>query len=200
MLASARAFHCEARSSGSCRAPSDSKIVKPFIVMIQRLSGACGIVLASPAKQMTSELYERPRGITAFIVFFLVGTLISFLAGLSLLVPSTFFEAMWRVNPRGHDGLVRIGLWAVALLFAASISCAAAAIGLWRRARWGHGVAVALIAINLLSDIANTLMATEPRAIIGIPIAFALLLYLLSKRVRNYFKDRSLIIDPKKKT
>jgi hypothetical protein len=149
---------------------------------------------------MTSELHERPRGIMAFIVFFLVGTLISFLAGLSLLVPSTFFQGMWRVNPRGHNGLVRIGLWAVVLLFAASISCAAAAIGLWRRARWGHGVAVALIAINLLSDIANALMATEPRAIVGIPIAFALLLYLLRKPVRNYFKHRSPIIDPTKKT
>ena len=136
---------------------------------------------------MTGELHARPLGITALIIFFLAGTLISFLAAVSLLVPSAFFEAMWRVNPRGHDGLVRIGLWAVALLFAASISCAAAAIGLWRRTRWGHGIAVALISINLLSDFANAVMGIEPRAIVGIPIAFALLLYLLSKRVRGFF-------------
>lgn len=47
----------------------------------------------------------RPLGIIALIIFFLVGTLISFLAGLSLLFPSPFFESMWRVNPRGHEGL-----------------------------------------------------------------------------------------------
>jgi len=75
----------------------------------------------------------------------------------------------------------------VTLLFAASISCAAAAIGLWRRARWGHVTAITLIAINLLSDIANAVLGTERRAIIGVPIALALLLYLLSKRVRNLF-------------
>lgn len=79
-------------------------------------------------------------------------------------------------------------LWGVALLFAASISCAAAAIGLWRTARWGHVIAVTLIAINLLSDIANAVLGTETRAIVGVPIASALLLYLLSKRVRNLFK------------
>jgi hypothetical protein len=62
---------------------------------------------------MTSELHTRPRGITALIIFFLAGTLISFLAGVSLLVPSSFFEEMWRINPRWHDGLVRMGLWAV---------------------------------------------------------------------------------------
>lgn len=74
---------------------------------------------------------------------------------------------MWRINPRGHDGLMRIGLWAVALLFGASISCAAAAIGLWRKARWGYVIAVTLIAINLLSDIANAVLGFEPRAIVG---------------------------------
>jgi hypothetical protein len=53
---------------------------------------------------MTRELRVRPLGITALIIFFLSGTLISFLAGLSLLVPSAFLEAMWRVNPRGMTG------------------------------------------------------------------------------------------------
>jgi len=140
---------------------------------------------------MSNELPARPLGITALIIFFLAGTLISFVAAVSLLVPSPFFESMWHVNPRGHDGLVRIGLWGVALLLAASISCGAAAIGLWLRARWGHGIAVALITINLLSDFANAVMGTEPRAIVGVPIAFALLLYLLRKRVRAFFKPGS---------
>lgn len=136
---------------------------------------------------MTRRLHARPLGITALIIFFLVGTLISFLAGLSLLFPSTFFEAMWRVNPHGHEGLLRTGFWGVVLLFAASASCAAAAIGLWRRTRWGHMLAITLIAVNLLSGLINTVLGIEPRAIVGVPIALAILLYLFSRRVRNYF-------------
>lgn len=129
----------------------------------------------------------RPRGITALSIFLLAGALISFTAGLSLLFPNRIIEPMWRVNPRGHQGLMRIGLWGVVLLFAASVSCAAGAVGLWRSARWGHRVAVTLIAINLLSDVANSVLGAEPRAVVGVPIASVLLLYLMSKRVREYF-------------
>jgi hypothetical protein len=137
---------------------------------------------------MSAQSQKRPFGISALSIFFLSGSLISFTAGFSLLRPGNFLEPMWWVNPRGHDGLVRLGLWGVALLFAASISCAAAAIGLWRRAGWGHVIAVILITINLISDIVNAVTGTEPRAAVGVPIAFALLLYLLSKHVRNLFK------------
>jgi hypothetical protein len=134
-----------------------------------------------------SKRSQRPGGITALGIFFIAGALISFTAAVSLLIPGSFLEPMWRLNSRGHEGLIRIGPWAVVLLFAASIFCAAAAAGLWRRARWGHRIAVTLIAIILLSDIANTLLGTEPRAVVGIPIALALMLYLMSKRVREYF-------------
>lgn len=136
---------------------------------------------------MNRAWQTRPLGITALIIFFLVGALISFLAGLSLLFPSTLFEAMWRVNPHGHEGLLRMGLWGVVLLFAASASCAAAAVGLWRRTRWGHILAISLIAVNLLSDLINTVLGIEPRAIVGVPIALIILLYLRSRRVQNYF-------------
>ncbi|PYS69328.1 MAG: hypothetical protein DMF69_17360 [Acidobacteria bacterium] len=133
----------------------------------------------------------RPFGITALIIFFMVGTVLSFLAGLSLLIPANFFDKMWRLNSRGHEGLLRIGYWAVVLLFAASASCAAAAVGLLRRERWGYILAIALIGINFLSDIANSVLRTEPKAIVGVPIALLIILYLLTKRVRNYFGDRS---------
>ena len=135
---------------------------------------------------MITQDLKRPLGIVGLSVFFLLGSLISLTAGLSLLVPP-FLEPIWRLNPRGHEGLLRIGLWGVVLLFGASAFCAAAAIGLWQRARWGHLVAIALITINLLSDLVNVILGTEPRAIIGVPIALALLFYLMSRRVRNYF-------------
>jgi hypothetical protein len=138
---------------------------------------------------MTRRL-ARPLGITALIIFFLLGTLISFLAGLSLLVPSAFFKGMWRLNPRGQEGLLSMGHWAVLLLFAASASCATTAVGLWKRARWGHILAIVLIGINLLSDLVNTVLGIEPRAIVGVPIALLIILYLVTRRVRSYFAQR----------
>ena len=134
-----------------------------------------------------SEFQKRSRGISALSIFFLAGALISFTAGASLLFPGSFIEPMWRANPRAHAHLSELGRWAAGLLFAVSMSCGLAAIGLWRRARWGHKLAVGLIAINLVADVANTVMGTEPRAIVGVPIALAILIYLLSKKVRDYF-------------
>ncbi len=94
---------------------------------------------------------------------------------------------MWRLNPHGREGLATLGHWAILLLSTVGVFCAAAAVGLWRGHRWGYRIAVALIAINLAADIINTLLGTEPRAIVGVPIALAILLYLASKRVRLFF-------------
>ena len=68
--------------------------------------------------------------------------------------------------------------------------CAAAAIGLWRGSRWGYWLAVGLILTNLLGNAINVVLGTEPRAIVGVPIAAAVLSYLMvSKKVRDFFKS-----------
>ena len=59
---------------------------------------------------------NRPRGITALSVFFLIGAIISFTATVSLLLPASLIEPMWRLNPRAHTSLARIGVWAIVLL------------------------------------------------------------------------------------
>jgi uncharacterized membrane protein (DUF2068 family) len=131
------------------------------------------------------------RGITALSIFFIAGAAISLTASLSLLRPNSFLESMWRLNPRAQENLSSLGRWAVLLLATVSVFCAAAAVGLWRGSRWGHWLAIGLIVMNLIGDVTNVLLGTEPRAIVGIPIAAAILLYLLSKRVRSSFKRTS---------
>ena len=138
--------------------------------------------------EKTATTAHRPRGITALSVFFVAGAAISLTASLSLLRPNSFLESMWRLNPRAQENLSSLGLWAVLLLVIVSLFCATAAIGLWCGSRWGHWLAIGLIATNLIGDITNVLLGTEPRAIVGIPIAAAILLYLLSKKVRSSFK------------
>ncbi len=141
--------------------------------------------------EKTARTAHRLRGITALGIFFLAGAAISLTASLSLLRPDSFLESMWRLNPRAQENLSSLGLWAVLLMATVSVFCAAAAIGLWRGSRWGHWLAIGLIATNLIGDITNVLLGTEPRAIVGIPIAAAILLYLLSKKVRSSFDERS---------
>ena len=128
---------------------------------------------------------RRPRLITALSIFFMLGAVISLTASISLLRPNSFLEWMWRLNPRAHQHLSSLGLWAVALLGSVSLFCAAAAIGLWRESRWGYGIAIGLMVINLIGDVTNVVLGTEPRAIVGVPIAAAILIYLIHNRVRS---------------
>ena len=136
--------------------------------------------------QMSVES-RRPWGITALSLFFLAGAAISLMASVSLLLPHSFLAAIWQLNPRAHEHLTTLGLWAVVLLLIVSLFCATASLGLWRTQRFGYWLAGALIAINLIGDITNVFLGIEPRAIVGVPIAAAILFYLMSKRIRGVF-------------
>lgn len=138
---------------------------------------------------MTAAPTARPVGVTALSLFFLFSAGVSFVSVVALLTPGGPLEPMWRLNPRARVGFTAMGVWAVVLMCIVSAACAAAAVGLWRGARWGGGLAVALLAVNLLGDIANVLLGTEPRAAVGILVVVVLLTYLLSRRVRYFYRS-----------
>ena len=107
----------------------------------------------------------RPHLVTALSVFLLVGAAMSLTASISLFLPNSFLEPMWQLNTRAHRNLSSLGLWAVVMLSAVSVLCAAAALGLWRDSKWGYWLAVGLMATNLVGDVTNVVLGTEPRAI-----------------------------------
>src|SRR5438477_9450237 len=129
----------------------------------------------------------RPIGITALSLFFLFGAGASFVSFISLLFPGSFLEPIWRLNPRARAGLGGMGVWAVILMGSVWLACALAAVGVWRGARWGYWLAVSLLAINLLGDTLNLFLRTEPGAVVGIPIALAILAFLMSRGARRFF-------------
>ncbi|HZE70913.1 MAG TPA: hypothetical protein VE135_15500 [Pyrinomonadaceae bacterium] len=131
---------------------------------------------------MTNASEARPISVGAMSIFFWAGAVISLIAALSLLFPGSVLEPMWKLNPRAREGFAEIGGWAILLMGAVSIACAMAAAGLWRGSRWGYLLALVLLAINLIGDIANVLLGTEPRAAVGIPIVIAILVFLLASR------------------
>jgi hypothetical protein len=130
----------------------------------------------------------RPVGITVLCIFFMAATAITLIASISLLCPGGFLEPIWQLNPRGRAGLGTVGVWAVVLLLVVGCACAVAAIGLWRGASWGYAVAIIVLSVNLLGDLVNAISGLEPRAAIGIPIVIGMLAYLMSQRVRRFFR------------
>lgn len=130
----------------------------------------------------------RPAGVTALSVFFMIAAAITSVAAVSLIFPRSFLEPIWQLNPRGHAGLVAVGVWAVILLLSVGAACAAAAIGLWRGRRWGYVLTIVILLIHLISDIINVVSGIEPRAAIGVPIIVVILVYLRRKAVRSFLR------------
>jgi hypothetical protein len=130
---------------------------------------------------------RRPIGVAALSVFFAVGAMTSFTAAVALLTPGGFLEPIWRSNPTARDGFSGLGGWAVMLMASVSGACALSAVGLWRGLRWGHRVALALLAVNLVAGKATR--GRDLRAAIGLPVCGAFLAYLLTRKVRQFFES-----------
>jgi uncharacterized membrane protein (DUF2068 family) len=94
---------------------------------------------------------------------------------------------MWRLNPKARVAFAGLEGWAVLLLGVVCLACALSAVGLWKGRRWGHRLAFGVLAVNLVGDVVNSVLGTEPRAVFGIPVALALLVFLSSRRVRSFF-------------
>ena len=63
------------------------------------------------------------------------------------------------------------------------------AIGWFRRRRWGWGLAVTIIALNMVGDIVNVIRGEGLKGAVGVAIAGMLLVYLTRRGVRNYFRS-----------
>ena len=113
-----------------------------------------------------------------FAVFFAFGATMCALTTGLLLFPGTALDPLWRVNPDARAAFQSIGNWAVVLMLTVGTSCLFAAIGLWRGRGWGARLAVVILTVNLIGDLANTLFRHDYRALIGLPIAGAMIFYL----------------------
>lgn len=100
-------------------------------------------------------------------------------------------DVLWQVNPAGHAALQRAGAAGVVLVEAVCFICAVTARGLWLRMRWGRSLALAMLGLNLVGDLVNSLLLADRRALIGIPIAGAMIVFLLTPGVRAIFPSES---------
>jgi hypothetical protein len=135
-----------------------------------------------------SESIRRPKGITALSLFFGFGAAMALTSFVALLFPGGFLEPMWRLNPRAREAFGSMGGWALLLMAAVSLACAFASRGLWRGKRWGYILAIVILTVNLIGDLTNALLGIEPRAWFGVPIAALLIWFLVTPKIRNFFR------------
>ena len=122
----------------------------------------------------------------AFLFF---GAAMASLACFTLLVPGTFLDRAWRLNPKGYEGLAPLG-WRVGAGFLALAMCLAlAAVGWLRRRQWAWWLATAIIAIQVLANIFSLFLGRFAEGAVGVTIASALFLYLVSTKVRAAFRS-----------
>jgi uncharacterized membrane protein (DUF2068 family) len=121
--------------------------------------------------------------------FFVFGATMAAYAAVTLLTPGTFLDALWVLNKQGHAQLASLGGGAVLLFAVLSLLLGLAAVGWFRRRRWGWMLGSAIIAINLAGDVVNLARGEGLKGAVGVLIAGLLLIYLMRPRVRNCFRS-----------
>ena len=133
----------------------------------------------------------RPAGVTALSLFFAFGLVMAGLACLALLFPGSMLKELWRLNPSARTSFETMGAWGPALMAPVALSCGLAAYGLWSGKRWSRGLAIGILAVNLVGDVANALVRGDHRTLIGVPIALLMVGYLLSSRAGLWLAGRT---------
>ena len=133
------------------------------------------------------RLAKGPVGLTAMGIFLVFGAFVAFLAGTTLVWPGTVLDLMWALNPRAYDRLAPYGRIAGIPFTLLGMTLAVAAMGWFKRCLWGWRLTIAIIAIQVLGDLANVVLGRIVEGGLGTAVAGTLLFYLLRDPVRSSF-------------
>jgi len=97
-----------------------------------------------------------------------------------LLFPGSALDSLWRLNPDARLAFNSLGYWSVVLMLTVGTACLFAAIGLWRARPWGTWLALIILSINMLGDLTNVFVRHDYRGLIGVPVAGAMIFFLLA--------------------
>ena len=128
-----------------------------------------------------------PPGFVAIGIFLVFGAAMAALAATTLLWRGTALDRIWTLNPAAYRQLSPLGSKIGILFLLLSAALLISGIGWFCHRQWGWRLAVAIIATQVLGDIINLVRGDWLRGGIGVVIAGALLLYLLTPRLRAEF-------------
>ncbi len=98
-----------------------------------------------------------------------------------LCFPGTSLDLLWHLNPDAQKAFRSIGKLAVLLMCLIGVACATTAVGLWHGFNWGRKLALVILSLNILGDLHNVIIRHDYRALIGLPIAGAIIFHLASR-------------------
>lgn len=129
----------------------------------------------------------KPPGFVAMGVFLFFGATMASLAAITLLLPGTSLDRGWKLNPTAYKQISPLGSTIGILFLLLAVTLLVSGVGWFQRRLWAWRLAVAIIATQVIGDIVNLVRGDLLRGATGVIIAGALLLYLLTPRVRGAF-------------
>src|SRR5215510_1955424 len=132
-----------------------------------------------PGFQDDAKQARKSRCHRWFAAFFAFGAMMCALTIGLLLFPGGPLDSLWRVNPDARLAFQSLGGWSVVLMLTVGTACLFAAIGLWRAKPWGTWLALIILSINMLGDLTNAFVRHDYRGAIGVPVAGAMIFFLL---------------------
>ena len=132
---------------------------------------------------------RNPPGFLAIGVFLFFGATMAALAATTLIWPRTPLDQAWSLNPDAHRQLAPLGSKIGPLFLLLSFALIVSGIGWLRHRRWGWALAVVIISTQVGGDFFSLMRGDWLRGCVGVAIAGALLVYLLTPRVRNAFSN-----------
>ena len=129
----------------------------------------------------------KPPGFAVIGVFLFFGATMASLAAATLLLPGTPLDCAWTLNPTAYKELSPLGSKVGILFLLLAVVLVVSGIGWFQRRLWRWTLAVAIIGVQVIGDIINLIRGDWLRGGTGTIIAGALLLYLLTRRIRAAF-------------
>jgi len=132
-----------------------------------------------PAVQDDVKQARRSRCHRWFAAFFAFGAMMCALTVGLLLFPGGALDSLWRVNPDARLMFQSLGNWSFVLMLTVGTACLVTAVGLWRSAFWATPLAIAILSINIMGDVANAVVRHDYRALIGLPVGAGMIFVLV---------------------
>ena len=132
-----------------------------------------------PAFQGDAKQARKSRCHRWFAAFFAFGAMMCALTIGLLLFPGGPLDSLWRVNPDARLAFQSLGGWSVVLMLTVGTACFVTAIGLWRNGFWAKPLAIGILSINIVSDVASAVLRHDYRALIGLPVGAGMIFVLV---------------------
>jgi hypothetical protein len=133
---------------------------------------------------------RTPGYVTIVATFLWMATLIAAFLAITLLVPGTSADKIWRLNPLAYEQFKAFGGLSGVFLLAVGAVAATAAVGLVRRQKWAWWLALSIFAVNAAGDIASFVITRDlVRSGSGVLVAICFLFFLTRRNVRSFYQQ-----------